>query len=59
VHILPRLGDMPLGSIRRSDVQAFVKALEQKEVRPAAEEVPARMMSPGSVRNIYEVLARA
>ena len=58
VHILPRLGDMPLGSIRRSDVQAFVKALEQKEVRPATEELPARTMSPGTVRNIYEVLAR-
>jgi len=58
VHILPRLGDMPLGSIRRSDVQAFVKALEEKEVRPATEELPARTMSPGTVRNIYEVLAR-
>src|SRR5664280_1577995 len=46
VHILPRLGDMPLGSIRRSDVQAFVKALEEKEVRPATEELPARTMSP-------------
>ena len=42
VHILPRLGDMSLGSLRRSDVQAFVKTLEQKEVRPATEELPAR-----------------
>ncbi|MGV1037857.1 MAG: tyrosine-type recombinase/integrase [Candidatus Nanopelagicales bacterium] len=58
VHILPRLGDMPLGSIRRSDVHAFVKAREEKEVRPATEELPARKMSPGTVRNIYEVLAR-
>ena len=49
---------MPLGSIRRSDVQAFVKALEEKEVRPATEELPARTMSPGTLRNIYEVLAR-
>lgn len=58
VHILPRLGDLKLAGIRRSDVQAFVKHLETKEVRPATHDVPARTMSPGSVRNVYEVLAR-
>src|SRR5664280_588176 len=45
-------------SAERTDVQAFVKALEEKEVRPATEELPARTMSPGTVHNIYEVLAR-
>ncbi len=58
LHVLPMLGDRRIGAIRRSDVQAFVKALEVKEVRPASDDEPARMMSPGSVRNIYEVLAR-
>jgi integrase len=58
VHILPRLGDMPLGGVRRRDVQAFVKVLEEKEVRPATEELPARTMSAGTLRNIHEVLAR-
>jgi integrase len=46
LHILPRLGDHKIAAIRRSDVQAFVKALEAKE------------LAPGSVRNIYDVLAR-
>ena len=58
VHILPRLGETRLSSIRRSDVQAFVKALELKEVKPAINDEPARTLAPGSVRNIYEVLAR-
>ena len=58
VHILPRLGEMRLGVIRRSDVQAFVKSLELREVKPATDDEPARTMSPGTVRNIYEVLVR-
>jgi len=46
LHILPRLGDMRLSTIRRSDVQALIKELEGKGLAPA------------NVRNIYEVLAR-
>jgi integrase len=46
LHILPALGSRTLGSVRRSDVQGFVKALE------------AQGLSAGSVRNIYEVAAR-
>jgi len=58
LHVLPRLGDHKIASIRRSDVQAFVKALEMTEVRKATDAEPARLMAPGSVRNIYDVLAR-
>ena len=58
VHILPVLGDRRLGTIRRSDVQAFVKLLEAKEMRPASEGRAPRTMAPRNVRNIYEVLAR-
>lgn len=57
-HILPRLGNQRLANIRRSDVQAFVKWLETRELRPATDSHPARTLSAGSVRNIYEVLAR-
>ncbi len=58
VHILPTLGDRKLASIRRSDIQAFVKELEVKEIRPATEDVPARTLGAGSIRNVYEVLQR-
>ncbi|ABL81237.1 MULTISPECIES: site-specific integrase [unclassified Nocardioides] len=58
LHILPRLGSERVANIRRSDVQAFVKWLESRELRPATESQPARTLSAGSVRNIYEVLAR-
>ncbi|HEY0951711.1 site-specific integrase [Nocardioides sp.] len=58
IHIVPRLGSQRLAYIRRSDVQAFVKWLESRELRPATESGPARTLSAGSVRNIYEVLAR-
>ena len=58
LHILPRLGGQRLANIRRSDVQAFVKWLETRELRPATDSEPARTLSAGSVRNIYEVLAR-
>jgi integrase len=58
LHILPRLGDHRIGDIRRSDVQALVKWLEVNEIRPASDDEPARTLSAGSIRNIYEVLAR-
>lgn len=58
LHILPTLGDMRMGAVRRSDVQSLVKALEAKELAPATDETPARVMSPGTIRNIYEVAAR-
>lgn len=58
VHILPALGDRKIASIRRSDVQAFVKFLEVKDVRPATDDLPARTLGAGSIRNIYEVLQR-
>lgn len=45
LHILPTLGDRPVGSIRRSDVQALVKSL-------------SATLAPGTVRNVYDVLAR-
>ena len=53
LHILPVLGDMPLASIRRSDVQKFVKILEAKVTRPETENRPARLMAPRNVRNIH------
>lgn len=58
LHILPRLGGQKLANIRRSDVQAFVKWLETRVLRPATDSEPARTLSAGSVRNIYEVFAR-
>jgi integrase len=58
LHILPRLGDHRIGNIRRSDVQALVKWLEAGQIRSANDSEPARTLSAGSVRNIYEVLAR-
>lgn len=45
LHILPRLGDRPMHSVRRSDVQALVKACSQS-------------LGPGTVRNVYDTLAR-
>jgi integrase len=45
VHVLPVLGDRPLGSLRRSDVQGLVKALSES-------------LAPGSVRNVYDVLSK-
>lgn len=58
LHILPRLGGQRIANVRRSDVQAFVKWLETREVRPATDSGSARTLSAGSVRNIYEVLVR-
>ena len=45
VHVLPALGHRPLDSLRKSDVQGFVKAL-------------SATLAPGSVRNVHDVLAR-
>jgi hypothetical protein len=45
VHVLPRLGDRPMHSIRHSDVQALVKACSET-------------LAPGTVRNVYDTLAR-
>lgn len=47
LHILPTLGDHRLAAVRRSHVQALVKELDGKG------------LAAGSVRNIYEVAARA
>jgi integrase len=45
-HVVPAFGSRPIGSVRRSDIQAFVKLLE------------AKGLAAGTVRNIYEVAAR-
>lgn len=45
-HVLPELGDKPIGSIRRSDVQGLVKVLQ------------AKGLSAGTIRNIYGTTAR-
>ncbi|MDQ1738080.1 MAG: hypothetical protein QOH56_4331 [Pseudonocardiales bacterium] len=45
LHIIPRFGDRTLQSILRSDVQMMVKALSET-------------FAPGTVRNIYDTLAR-
>jgi len=45
LHLLPVLGSRPLASIRHSDVQALVKGLSET-------------LAPGTVRNIYDTLAR-
>lgn len=59
LHILPRLGGQRIANIRRSDVQAFVKWLETRELRPVIDSEAARTLSAGSVLDIYEVLVRA
>ncbi len=46
LHLVPALGKRPVASVRRSDVQGFVKMLE------------ARGLAAGSVRNIYDVTAQ-
>jgi integrase len=46
VHILPRLGDLPLASVTRSDVQALVKAMETTG------------RESGTIRLTYKVAAR-
>src|SRR5690606_33803672 len=46
VHLFPALGSTQLTSVRRSTIQGFVKQLEDKR------------LSPGSVRNVYEVTAQ-
>ncbi|HXH78182.1 tyrosine-type recombinase/integrase [Nocardioides sp.] len=46
LHVLPVLGGHKIATVRRSHVQALVKELEGKG------------LSAGSVRNIYEVVAR-
>ncbi len=45
VHLFPALGSHRIASVRRSTIQGFVKQLEGK-------------LSPGSVRNVYEVTAQ-
>jgi integrase len=46
LHLRPALGDRRMSSVRRSDVQGFVKLLEGKG------------LSAGSVRNVYRVAAQ-
>jgi F420-dependent methylenetetrahydromethanopterin dehydrogenase len=41
LHVLPRFEDRPLGSIRRSEIQAFVKELSTK-MQPSTVEVVSR-----------------
>ena len=45
LHVLPALGDRPMASVLPSEVQAWVKGLSLK-------------LAPGTVRNIYDVLAK-
>jgi integrase len=45
-HVLPRLGDLPLSAVTRSDVQGLVKAME------------AAGKQPRTVRGVYRVMAR-
>lgn len=57
LHLIPALGHRPIGSVRRSDVQGFVKLLQAKEFgRTRGGE--ARRLSAGHVRNIYDVTAQ-
>ena len=46
VHLQPALGSRPMASLRRSDIQGFVKSLE------------AQGLAAGSVRNIYDMTAQ-
>jgi len=44
VHVLPALGSRPIGTIRHSHVQGFVKACSER-------------LAPGSVENVFRVLS--
>lgn len=44
-HILPRLGDRSVASLRRSDVQGLVKSVSES-------------LAPRSTRNVYDTLSR-
>lgn len=46
LHILPELGERPIGQIVRTEVQGLVKRCEDKG------------LAPGTVRNVYDVLFR-
>ncbi|TIC84103.1 site-specific integrase [Nocardioides sp. GY 10127] len=46
LHLVPALGETPIVAVRRTRVQGLVKELEQKG------------LAPGTVRNVYEVLAK-
>ncbi|QCX28076.1 tyrosine-type recombinase/integrase [Nocardioides jishulii] len=46
VHVLPELGEYPIKAVRPMHVEAFVKRLVDKG------------LAPGTIRNIYDVLAR-
>lgn len=57
MHLIPALGDRPIGSVRRSDVQGFVKLLQTKAVG-TTRGGEVRRLSAGHVRNIYDVTAQ-
>jgi integrase len=46
LHLLPALGSHPIGGVRPTMVQGFVRELESKG------------LAPGTVRNVYDVTAR-
>lgn len=46
LHVLPALGDRAISSIRPGDIQSLVRKLTDAK------------MAPGSVRNVYDVVAR-
>lgn len=58
LHILPALGDRAIGSLKRSDIQGFVKRLSATVTRKATPERPERLMAPKNVTNIYAKLAQ-
>lgn len=53
-HVLPLIGDMRIGAIRRRDIQAMVNALRVKPVGGNTSG-PPRPLAPGYVVNMYEI----
>lgn len=56
LHVLPLIGDMRIGAVRRRDVQGMVNALTVKPVGGNTAG-PARALAPGYVVNIYGITA--
>ncbi|MCP4006324.1 MAG: site-specific integrase [bacterium] len=63
-YVVPRLGDLVLEQIRRSDVQAFINELSAQRLRPAGrrkakEQITTGTLSPRTVRLAHAILGSA
>ena len=55
-HVLPRIGDLPLGEVRPGQIKKLVQELRTKPVRLHPRKKETGKLAPRTVRNIYGVL---